>query len=358
MSFPGIFRRLFQKEGAGPLLRKEILPPHADTHTADGGDPLDITALGGASAEELAALQEALATLAGRFDAGGKVKAANLPPATSQSLGVVRIGGGLKVTAEGLLSADNTAVTAAGGVKLHIRQDGNDLNSGLEDSASGALKTPQAALEKALSLDMRQHQLTISLGTGTWDASGLALPNLGKCALPPVFMGQGDGTVLTISGGSNANFTNRPGSWWAIRNLKFALSGSVRVQNISGYVDWQNVSFTGTTTGLFLFMGNGSTGTIANCRFSGSALAAIGTNSGGELVMLGNVTINGTYQNVLDILHGGLAVGAGTGARFLGNPTGRRYHVAYCGVLDTNVGGPNFVPGTTPGVISNGGIYV
>ena len=64
MSFPGIFRRLFQKEGAGPLLRKEILPPHADTHTAEGGDPLDLAALGGVSAEALAALQQQVAKLA------------------------------------------------------------------------------------------------------------------------------------------------------------------------------------------------------------------------------------------------------------------------------------------------------
>ena len=64
MSFPAIFRRLFQKEGAGPLLRKEILPPHADTHTANGGDPLDLAALGGASAEALAALQQQVAKLA------------------------------------------------------------------------------------------------------------------------------------------------------------------------------------------------------------------------------------------------------------------------------------------------------
>ena len=64
MSFPGIFRRLFEKDGAGPLLRKEILPPHADTHTADGGDPLDLAALGGASAEALAALQQQVAELA------------------------------------------------------------------------------------------------------------------------------------------------------------------------------------------------------------------------------------------------------------------------------------------------------
>ena len=64
MAFPGIFRRLFEKDGAGPLLRKEILPPHADTHTANGGDPLDLAALGGASAEALAALQQQVAKLA------------------------------------------------------------------------------------------------------------------------------------------------------------------------------------------------------------------------------------------------------------------------------------------------------
>ena len=64
MAFPGIFRRLFEKDGAGPLLRKEILPPHADTHTANGGDPLDLAALGGASAEALAALQQQVAELA------------------------------------------------------------------------------------------------------------------------------------------------------------------------------------------------------------------------------------------------------------------------------------------------------
>ena len=290
----------------------------------------------------------------GTWLAAGSVYA---PLATTETPGIVQIGAGLQISG-GILSTISSSTTAAQNITFYVRQDGNDANSGTEDSPQGAWQTLQGALAKIMAWDFCQYQLTLSVGTGQWDASGIALPNLGKCALPPVFMGQGDGTVLTISGGSNANFTNRPGSWWAIRNLKFALSGSVRVQNISGYVDWQNVSFTGTTTGLFLFMGNGSTGTIANCRFSGSALAAIGTNSGGELVMLGNVTINGTYQNVLDILHGGLAVGAGTGARFLGNPTGRRYHVAYCGVLDTNVGGPNFVPGTTPGVISNGGIYV
>ena len=46
MSLPGIFRRLFENGGAGPRLRKEIIPPHADTHGAKGGDPITPESIG------------------------------------------------------------------------------------------------------------------------------------------------------------------------------------------------------------------------------------------------------------------------------------------------------------------------
>ena len=58
MSFPGIFRRLFENKGAGPKLRKDILPSHADTHAPDGSDPLDVASLGGVSSDDFSALQE------------------------------------------------------------------------------------------------------------------------------------------------------------------------------------------------------------------------------------------------------------------------------------------------------------
>lgn len=41
MPFPGIIRRLFENDGAGPLLRKDIIPPHSDTHDAGGSDPIE-----------------------------------------------------------------------------------------------------------------------------------------------------------------------------------------------------------------------------------------------------------------------------------------------------------------------------
>ena len=46
MSLPGIFRRLFENEGAGPRLLKAILPFHADTHGAKGSDPITPESIG------------------------------------------------------------------------------------------------------------------------------------------------------------------------------------------------------------------------------------------------------------------------------------------------------------------------
>ena len=63
MSFPGIIRRLFANNGAGPKLRKDILPTHADTHAQGGSDPLDLETLGGVSSDDFSALQEKVAGL-------------------------------------------------------------------------------------------------------------------------------------------------------------------------------------------------------------------------------------------------------------------------------------------------------
>lgn len=69
MSFPGIIRRLFANNGAGPKLRKDILPSHADTHAPGGSDPIDFPE-SGVSAEAFAELQQQVAALAGSLGQG------------------------------------------------------------------------------------------------------------------------------------------------------------------------------------------------------------------------------------------------------------------------------------------------
>ena len=91
MSFPGIFRRLFTNNGAGPKLRKDILPSHADTHAPGGSDPLDLETLGGVSSDDFSALQE---KVAGLIEAIGNIDPWTMfPPRLPVAIDGVTFGG-------------------------------------------------------------------------------------------------------------------------------------------------------------------------------------------------------------------------------------------------------------------------
>ena len=92
MSFPGIIRRLFANNGAGPKLRKDILPSHADTHAPGGSDPLDLETLGGVSSDDFSALQE---KVAGLIEAIGNIDPWTMfPPRLPVAIDGVTFGGG------------------------------------------------------------------------------------------------------------------------------------------------------------------------------------------------------------------------------------------------------------------------
>lgn len=91
MSFPGIIRRLFANNGAGPKLRGDILPSHADTHAPGGSDPLDLETLGGVSSDDFSALQE---KVAGLIEAIGNIDPWTIfPPRLPVAIDGVTFGG-------------------------------------------------------------------------------------------------------------------------------------------------------------------------------------------------------------------------------------------------------------------------
>ena len=91
MPFPGIIRRLFANNGAGPKLRKDILPSHADTHAPGGSDPLDLETLGGVSSDDFLALQE---KVAGLIEAIGNIDPWTIfPPRLPVAIDGVTFGG-------------------------------------------------------------------------------------------------------------------------------------------------------------------------------------------------------------------------------------------------------------------------
>lgn len=275
------------------------------------------------------------------------------PLATTETPGIVQVGAGLQISG-GVLST----LTTTQDITFYVRQDGNDANSGTEDSPQGAWQTLQGALEKIMAWDFRQYQLTLSVGDGQWDTSGIFLPNMGKYSLIPILKGTGSGTVFNLNGGGEGFFSINPGSSWVIYDMAFALSGSTRITNNGGFVAFNNITFSGTTSSPVIYLANCAKGSISNCSFACSASSCILSNAGGQIVMTGNISVSGNYSCIINAINGGFTVAAGSGAVFTGSPTGTRYNASLNGVIDTRGGGPNFIPGTSAGTVSEGGVYV
>lgn len=92
-----------------------------------------------------------------------------------------------------LLEADRT---------YHVRTDGSDLNSGLEDSPSGAFATWQHAINFARSLDLNGHVVTLQAGSEATDKTFieniLIGPMMGGGLV--ILDGGGRSTIKTLSG--------------------------------------------------------------------------------------------------------------------------------------------------------------
>ena len=356
MSFPGIFRRLFEKDGAGPRLRKEIIPPHADTHAAEGDDPLDLAALGGASAEELA-------TLAGRFDAGGKVLPAHLPVATKAALGAVRIGGGLSVTAQGLLAASCLVQSRRNGLPVYVRKNGDDSRDGLtEATAVASVARAQAILH---TLDFGNVAARIDVGEGAFDITNVLFTRVPLCQSFAILSGAGKGKTILTAGVPKPDNQGRiePAANWQFKNLTLrgTAAGYQVLQVNNGNLVLLNVAVETVATATVPLMVASNRGTIAlsgTCSFSGKASHFIGADNVSLVYINGSTTFSGTVTTA--------TVYAARNSLFLiaedgsvsGKVTGPRYTVSQNGVIFTRGGGPNFFPGTTAGTSATGGLYV
>jgi hypothetical protein len=256
---------------------------------------------------------------------------------------------------------------------LYISPTGNDSNDGLTPAT--ALKTGQAAWNKALTIDLNNHNLYLQFANGTYTTPIF-------CSGIPLGIGSASGIVFTgnvsqpsqvvfntsnvacITGFNTAAFTVQgisftatgiPGAYQNMGCALYANAGSLIAFNnvIFQHCDWVHV--VGANGGIAT--SNGNPYTIAG----GAISHMIGALGGNVTIVNSAVSLTGTpaftqcFANSSS--HGMIAV---YGCAFAGAATGPRWNVGTGGLIHTNGGGANFLPGNAAGVTDAAtyGVYI
>lgn len=301
---------------------------------------------------------ERVDALEGRFDESGVLTSSSLPVATNELLGGVKVGAGLSVTALGLLAASCLIQSRRAATTLYVRADGDDSRDGL--TAQTSLKTVRHAWQRMKELDTANFEVTIDVGAGTFDVSGLDLGRTTLSSPRATLRGQGAATVLNVSSGY---FGFTVGSWWRIENVKILLAKDTFVSNMKAYLLFANTTFavSGVSTGPHLATTfSGVTHLDSGCAFTGSSSCAVSADSGGVVRILGNISINGVFSLATMSCSGGSGILRAVEIlpTISGTSTGPRYAVSTNGVIRSVGGGPNWIPGSQAGTATSGGIYV
>lgn len=243
----------------------------------------------------------------------------------------------------------------------YVRTDGNNNNSGLDNTAAGAFLTIQKAANVALNtLDTDGYTVTIQVATGTYAAgASVGRPLVGGGIL--VFNGdQTTPTNVLISGSSACFFISNSPSPVRITGFKLVATGNTCIYAANGSdVVFGAINFGASGTHLF-----------ANQR---STIQAIGnytvSASSGTHVMSQFQSI-AHISNVVVTLTGTPAFASSfancdhlsyinwSGVTFSGTATGNRYIVDMLSVMFGTSGNMNFLPGNVAFSTGNGALVL
>ena len=247
----------------------------------------------------------------------------------------------------------------------YVRTDGSDSNTGLANTSGGAFLTIQKAVNVAASLDVGLYNVTISVGTGTFDGVVVLKPYVTVGGLITI---EGSATpanhILTNSGGSYNGVCVVASSCgnWRFYGVRISVSASghkgIEASGLSR-ITINTVDFTGGLYAHLSAVGPASIYCENGYSISGGVSAGhhIDVRTQGCFSGYGTITLTGTPafgENFVFADVGGCA--SFDGISFSGSATGTRYAARAGGIIAT-FGGETYLPGNTAGWTSSGGIY-
>lgn len=248
----------------------------------------------------------------------------------------------------------------------HVANTGNDANSGF--AGSPWLTLGKAAIHLRDNIDFNGWAVTVQIADGTYTAGALVRPMVGqRSETDLVFQGNAanNAAVLVSVTGGNC-FEARAGGRFTVKDLKVQtitsgtgcrslFPGSMLIcRNLNfGACAFQHVdaSYQG-----YLALNVGDPYTI-----SGGALrhmqathtGMVDASTGATITLTGTPAFSEEFAGA-DL--GGIIVAAGN--TYSGLATGKRYELTTNGVINTQGGGPNYLPGNAAGTVGSGGQYV
>lgn len=254
-----------------------------------------------------------------------------------------------------LLSANRT---------YYVRTDGNDSNSGLVDSPSGAFLTISKAVGVVWdTLDLGGFVVTIKIGDGTYTASTTISGSL---------TGRGDvvlrgnvsspqNVVIETTGNNCFLVHNRAALFIQDMELRTLTSGSCIAVGASAFLRFQNIRFGQAATGHLAVFESGTIA-VAHGDYAIVGSAPVHVNAGLSCylgIRSRTITLVGTPNWSTCFVYG--ASNASIlmdGNTFSGGATGKRFQVESNAVLQTFGAAASYLPGNSNGTTATGGQYV
>jgi len=244
----------------------------------------------------------------------------------------------------------------------YVRTDGADTNTGLANTAGGAFRTIQKAVDViSASLDAGINQVTIQVGDGTYTEPTTLKTVVGSLA--PIIKGNAstpDNVVISTTSANCFVFSNA--GRWIVKSLKTQTTSSGRCFTGSGtmsYLTLEAVTFGACASDHILATTGATVNISATCKITGSAASHITVVSGGILSAVSVAyTLTGTPAFSTTFLQsdiGGIAVV--NACTFSGAATGVRYIIGLNSVVQTYGGGESYLPGSSAGTKATGGQY-
>lgn len=243
----------------------------------------------------------------------------------------------------------------------YVRTDGNNSNTGLVDSSSGAFLTIQKAIDTVATLDLSIYGATIDVADATWNENLVLKPLVGSSVV--TFQGNSatpGNCIIGPTAGSCVAAANGMLQEYIFDGFRFnAGTSGFGIVIGSGTIRLRNFTVGAVPSGFAQIYASNRAVIIASSTsytIAGGGGYHFQAANGGSITANANtVTVTGTPAFTgafASVANTSLLVCAST--TFSGSATGKRYELATNGVIQTAGAGASLFPGSVAGTNTDG----